>query len=79
MFPETINHKITGANSTFLMKERTVGKDECLFFKIFLLVLTKLSFWEGDWALGYHSLKLRQFPDISKFPMILSVNSFSNL
>ena len=27
---------------------------KCLF-----LVLTKLSFWQGDWALGYHSMELR--------------------
>ena len=30
-----------------------------------LLVLMKLSFWRGDWALGYHSMEFRQFPDIS--------------
>ena len=35
------------------------------FFKRFLLVLTKFSFWQGDWALGYHSMKFRHFPDIS--------------
>ena len=28
-------------------------------------MLTKLSFWQQDWALGYHSMKFRQFPDIS--------------
>ena len=28
-------------------------------------VLTKHFFWQGEWALGYHSMKLRQFPDIS--------------
>ena len=46
---------------------------ECL-----LLVLTKPSFWQGGWAQGYHSMELRQFPHISKFPKILSLNSFSN-
>ena len=30
-----------------------------------LLVLMKLSFWRGGWALGYHSMEFRQFPDIS--------------
>ena len=30
-----------------------------------LLVLMKLSFWRGDWALGYHSMEFRQLPDIS--------------
>ena len=32
------------------------------------LVLTKLSFWQRDGALGYHSMKFIQFPDISYFP-----------
>ena len=50
-----------------------------LFFKSFLLVLTKLSFWLGDWALGYHSMMFRQFPGISKFPKILSLKSFGSL
>ena len=36
-----------------------------LFFKGFLLVLAEVSFWWGDWALGYHSMKFRQFLDIS--------------
>ena len=36
-----------------------------LLFKSFLLVPTKLSFWQEDWALGYDSMKFRHFPDIS--------------
>ena len=53
MFPETINQKITGANSTFLMKERTVGKDECSssINKAFILgrrLGTRLSFFEVE-------------------------------
>ena len=47
-------------------------------FKSLLLVLTKLSLWQGDWALGYHYMKFRQFSDISKFPNILSLKSFGN-
>ena len=35
------------------------------FFKSFRLVLTKLSFWQGDWALGYHSMGFGYFPVIS--------------
>ena len=35
------------------------------FFQEFLPVLTKLSFWQGDWALGYHSINFRHFPDAS--------------
>ena len=34
-------------------------------FQEFLLILTKLSFWEGGWALGYHSMKFGQFAHIS--------------
>ena len=44
---------------------RTVGKVSFLFLQSFLLVLTKLSFWRADWALGYHSMAYGQFPDIS--------------
>ena len=36
--------------------------------------INKISFWQGDWALGYHSIKFRQFPDISQFPKIVSLN-----
>ena len=35
------------------------------FLKSVLLVLTKFSFWQGDWAIGYHSMKFRHFSDIS--------------
>ena len=45
----------------------------------FLLVLTKLWFWEEDWPLVYHSMKFWDFPDISKFPKILSFKLFRNL
>ena len=41
-----------------------------LFFKEFLLVLTKSSFWEGDWALDYDSRNIWDFPDISSFPKV---------
>ena len=41
-----------------------------LFFKSFLLVLTKFSFWLGDWTLGYHSVKFRHLPQIFWFPKI---------
>ena len=36
-----------------------------LFLKSFLLVLTKYSFWQADWALGYHSMKFRHFFNVS--------------
>ena len=34
-------------------------------FKSFLLVLTELSFWLGDLALGFDSMGFRHFPDVS--------------
>ena len=49
-----------------------------LFFREFLLVLTKLSFREEDWALGNNSMKFWDLPDISQFPKILSLKSFGN-
>ena len=32
--------------------------------KSFLLVSIKFLFWQKDWALGYHSMKFRNFSDI---------------
>ena len=40
-------------------------KCNCKFLGIFLLVLTKSSFLQGDWVLAYHSMKFRQFLNIS--------------
>ena len=40
-------------------------KSNFCFFKSFLLVLTKLSFWHGDCALGNYAMGFRHFPDIS--------------
>ena len=52
-----IIRKLFETNSSFHVKYRTTG--------MFLLVLTKFSFWQEDWALGYHSMKIKRFPDIS--------------
>ena len=30
-----------------------------------VVVSTKILFWKGDWALGYNSMKLSDFPDLS--------------
>ena len=60
----TTIHKIFETNSSFHVKQRTTGKLQ-LLFSSFLLVLTKFSFWEEDWALGYNSMKFWDFPDIS--------------
>ena len=38
-------------------------KFNCYFFGTFLLVLAKFLFLQGRWALGYHSMKLRHFPN----------------
>ena len=40
------------------------GKISFLFLSSFLVVLTKFSFYQKDWALGYDSMRLRHFPDI---------------
>ena len=37
------------------------GKSLISGFQGFLLVLTKLSFWQGDWVIGYHSMKSIEF------------------
>ena len=49
-----------------------------LFFRSFLLILTKFLFWQEDWALGYHSMKFWDFPEIFYFRKILSLNPFGN-
>ena len=36
-----------------------------LFFRTFLLVLTKISFWHGVCTLGYDSMEFKLFPNIS--------------
>ena len=78
LFKPIIIHKIFETNSSFHVKQRTTGNVWFLFFKRFLLVLTKFSFWQEEWVLGYHSMKFRHLPDISLFPMILSYKSFDN-
>ena len=59
--PSAMAHRIFRTNSSFHVKWRTTGRVQLLFFRSFLLVLTKLSFRRGDWALGYHSMKCRPF------------------
>ena len=41
-------------------------------------MFTKFTFWEEDWALNYNSMKLWNFPDISQFPEIASIQLFGN-
>ena len=64
-FNATTIHRIFKTNSSFHVKQGTTGKVQFLFFSSFLIVLTKFSFWEEDWALGYNSMELCDFPDIS--------------
>ena len=49
--------KIFEKNSSFHVKEGTTGKVHFLFARSLLLVLTKFTVWEEDWALGYTSTK----------------------
>ena len=53
----TTIHKVLETNSSFHVKERTTGKVQFLFFRKFLLLLTKFSFWEEDRGLGNNSVK----------------------
>ena len=58
MLPERTIHKIF---ETTLAYEKSLISD----FNSFSLVLTKFSLWQENWALGYHSMGFRHFPDIS--------------
>ena len=57
LFSETMINKIFKTNSGFHVKQCSMGKVQFAFFRCFWLVLTKFSFWEEDWALGYNSMK----------------------
>ena len=56
-----------GTGSSFRVGWRTVGGGRVgfVFFGIFPLVLAKVSFWRGCWAVGYRSVGFRHFPNIS--------------
>ena len=50
-----------------------------LLLRVFCLLLPKFNFWNGDWALGYVSTQIWDFPNISLFPKILlSLKSCGN-
>ena len=57
LFPNTIIDKIFEIKCCFHVKKGTT-KVAFAFFKIFLLVLTKFSFLEEDWALGSNSIRV---------------------
>ena len=46
-------HKVSETNSCEIAHK---GKSLISIFQVFSLALTKLSFWRGDWPLGYHSM-----------------------
>ena len=56
MFPGAAIHGVFGIGCGFRAGRRTAGRASFLFFKSFWLVLTKFSFWRGDWALARLSL-----------------------
>ena len=51
-----------------------MGEVKFLFFKSFLLGLTKYSIWRVVWALGYHSMGIGYSPGISQFPGVLHIS-----
>ena len=53
----TSTDKILEKNSSFHVKQRTTGKVQLLFSRSLLLVLTKFSFREEGWTIGYTSMK----------------------
>ena len=60
-------------NSSFHVKEGTIGKIQFLFFSSFLVVLKKFSVWEKDLARGYNSIDI-----FMTFPNFLNLKSFGN-
>ena len=65
VIPTTMS-KIFETSASFLVKQGTTGKVQFLFSRSFLLVPTKFSFWEQDWALAYNFMKFWDFSDISQ-------------
>ena len=53
----TTTNKIFEKISSFHLKQDTTGKVQFLFSQSLLIELTKFSFWEEDWVLGYISMK----------------------
>ena len=49
-----------------------------VFFFFFLLLLPKFDFLKGGWALGFVSIQIWEFFNVSLFPEILSLKSFCN-
>lgn len=58
------------------MKWCTTEKNQFLFLRDFLLVLTKFLFWKENWAIGWMFFKSLIFFYFSQFPQIVSLNLF---
>ena len=67
-----------GLALVFIWDEALRERFNRYFSGLFLLVLAKFSFWQGEWALGYHFLRFRPFPNVSQFPKILSPKTLGN-
>ena len=57
LLSETTVDKIFEKTLVFIVNWRTTRKNQFLFSRNLLLVLTKFSFWEEHWAPGYNSMK----------------------
>ena len=57
--------KYFGLTLVFMWSSSLLEKSNFCFSRVFLLALTKFLIWQGDWALGYHSMEFRHSPDIS--------------
>ena len=62
-FLETIIEKILETNLPCEITQ--YWKSYVSIFNSFMLVFTKFSFWQEEWALSYHSLKFTDFLDTS--------------
>ena len=78
LFAQTILDKILGTKLRDPVKMHRTWKVWYLPY-VFWLLLPKFSLRKGDWALGYVSTQIWDFPCISLFPNILSLKWFGNL
>ena len=59
------NQHILMILNLFLCVQRTTEKVQFLFSRSIFLVLTKISFWKEDWALGYTSMEFWYHSELS--------------
>ena len=82
LFAQTIQDKVIGTRKESPVKlDRTRKFDMyfCVFFFFFfLLLLPKFDFLKGGWALGFVSIQIWEFFNVSLFPEILSLKLFCN-